>query len=83
MRGFEFTVAIAILLAAVVGFQISLVGIGLGFLLLTRMHRIGWKQNTTRYAVYIPFTLMLVGMGVGGLGMFGMQTVFFGYGFHF
>lgn len=83
VRGFEFTVAIAILLAAVVGFQISLVGIGLGFLLLTRMHRIGWKQNTTRYAVYIPFTLMLVGMGVGGLGMFGMQTVFFGYGFHF
>jgi len=83
VRGFEFAVAFAILLAAVVGFQISLVGIGLGFLLLTRMHRIGWKQNTTRYAVYIPFSLMLVGMGVGGLGMFGMQTVFFGFGFHF
>lgn len=83
VRGFEAAIAIAILVAAVVGFQISLVGIALGFLLLTRMHQVGWREKGTRYAVYIPFTLTLVGMGIGGLGMLGMQPVFFGFGFHF
>ena len=33
--------------------------------------------------VYVPFMLIIGGLLFGGLGLLGMQSVFFGYGFHF
>jgi hypothetical protein len=31
----------------------------------------------------VPFFLILTGLALAGFSLFGMQTVFFGYGFHF
>ncbi|HEY5643616.1 MAG TPA: hypothetical protein VIS31_12160 [Woeseiaceae bacterium] len=36
-----------------------------------------------RTSTWVPFTLIGAGIGPGGMGLFGLQTVFFGFGFHF
>jgi hypothetical protein len=33
--------------------------------------------------VYLPFILVLAGLSLGGTALFGMQTMMFGFGFHF
>jgi hypothetical protein len=33
--------------------------------------------------VWLPFSFIVVGIGFGGLSIFGMYPVLFGYGFHF
>ena len=43
----------------------------------------GWGGRLMRALIYVPFVLILLGVGLASLSMVGMQTVFFGYGFHF
>ncbi len=64
-------------------FQISFFGLCLAFILLPLMHRLGWEHKLVRALVFVPFILILSGVAVAGMSMFGMQSVFFGYGFHF
>ena len=64
-------------------FQISFFGLCLAFVLLPVMHYLGWDAKAMRVLVYLPFALILLGVGLASLSMVGMQTVFFGYGFHF
>jgi cellulose synthase/poly-beta-1,6-N-acetylglucosamine synthase-like glycosyltransferase len=64
-------------------FQISFFGLCFAFILLPIMHKFGWENKFVSVAVYIPFALILMGLLLSTLTMLGMQSSFFGYGFHF
>jgi cellulose synthase/poly-beta-1,6-N-acetylglucosamine synthase-like glycosyltransferase len=83
VRGFEWLAAALFATAAVIGFQVSFIGLAIGFALLPLMHSLGWSNRFVRVLVWIPFSLVVAGMGVGALGMAGLAPVFFGFGFHF
>ena len=63
--------------------QISFMGLSLAFIIFPIMHNKKWGESWLKPVVYIPFILILLGVGIGAAGAFGLQTVFFGFGFHF
>ena len=63
--------------------QISFLGLSLAFVLFPLMHRLTWDNRLISKLVYLPFSIILIGLMIGAASAFGMQTVFFGYGFHF
>lgn len=83
VRVFEFGMGIAFGLTAIATFQVSFLGLSIAFMLMPLMHRTGWGGPIVRRAVWVPFSLMFAGLGLGGLGLFGLQPVLFGFGFHF
>lgn len=83
VQGFEIMSALVFGIVSVFMFQFSFFGLCLAFLLLPVMHHLGWTHRLVRIAVYLPFLLIILGILMAGLSLFGMQTVFFGYGFHF
>ena len=80
---FEWLAASVFLAGAIVSFQIALVGLAIGFLLLPVMHYEGWDNAVIRRIDFLPSILIAAGIGLGGLGLFGLQPVLFGFGFHF
>lgn len=84
IRTFEITVAIAFLTAAIAGAHIGFAGLAIAFLLLSVMHTTGWDGPLARYCVWLPFTLILIAILLGGAGVMGLAPVMlFGFGFHF
>lgn len=83
IQGFEIGIGLIFAIVCVLLFQVSFLGLCLAFCLLPIMHHLGWEHRFVRKLVYVPFVLILMGVALGGLSSFGMQTVFFGYGFHF
>lgn len=83
VQGFEIGVGILFMLLALWMFQISFFGLCLAFLLLPLMHHLPWNHRFVKVAVYVPFVLIMMGVFLSGLSVFGMKAVFFGYGFHF
>ena len=69
--------------ACVLMFQISFFGLCLAFMLLPLMHHLAWSDRRVRMLVFLPFAFIMLGVVTAGLSVFGMQAVFFGYGFHF
>jgi cellulose synthase/poly-beta-1,6-N-acetylglucosamine synthase-like glycosyltransferase len=80
---FEVLTGLVFGLVSIFMFQISFFGLCFAFILLPLMHRLGWENKFVRVAVYIPFVLILMGLILSSLSMLGMQSSFFGYGFHF
>ena len=80
---FEVFTGLVFAVVCVYMFQISFFGLCLAFILLPLMHHLGWDSKLVKAVVFIPFLLILTGVAVAGMSMFGMQSVFFGYGFHF
>ncbi|MBL7826303.1 MAG: glycosyltransferase [Saprospiraceae bacterium] len=70
-------------IAAIYMFQISFIGLCLAFLMMPLMHHLKWEHKLVRVLAYVPFALILLGVALSGLSVFGMKAVFFGYGFHF
>jgi hypothetical protein len=64
-------------------FQVALLGLAIGFFMLPLMHVTGWDYGPFRTIAWVPFLLILAGIPLGGLGLFGVQPVMFGFGFHF
>lgn len=83
VQAFEFATGAGFLIAAVATFQVSFAGVALGFMALPLMHGMGWKSPLTRSLMWAPFALMMLGVGLGATSVFGLQPVFFGFGFHF
>lgn len=83
VRGFEVMAGVLFFLAALATVQVSLVGVALGFFLLPALHRAGWDHPAFRLIVWAPFAFVLLGVALGGVGVAGLQPVFFGFGFHF
>ena len=83
VRLFEFGMGLIFLCCALIGAQVSFIGLSLAFLLLPVMHGAGWERSWVRKAVWVPFLVFLAGLSLGVAGVAGLQPVFFGYGFHF
>lgn len=81
--GFEIFVGIAFAIMAVISVQISFLGLSLAFLLLPAAHQFGWNQRGLSILRRLPFLLILSGIMLGGMGLAGLQPMFFGFGFHF
>lgn len=83
VRCLEIFAGFAFLLSAIATVQPSFAGVALAFMLLPLMHRVGWNHPVMRRVAWLPFLLFLSGLGLGVLGVAGLQPVFFGFGFHF
>lgn len=83
VQSLEIGIGLALAALSVFSVQISLFGLSMAFLLMPVMHRLGWENKAISGLVYVPFILIIAGIGLAGLSMYGMQSVFFGYGFHF
>ena len=64
-------------------FQVSFLGLSLGFILLPVLHHKRWENPLLRMLVHVPFAFILLGIALGGVSLLGLSTVLFGYGFHF
>jgi hypothetical protein len=51
--------------------------------MLPILHQVPWDCWPVRIAIQVPLCLIIVGVLLGSLSLMGIQTVFFGYGFHF
>jgi len=80
---FEFSSGLFFALICLSLFQISFFGLCLAFMLLPVMHHLNWDSPVVKLLVYLPFIIILTGIGLSTLSALGMQTIFFGYGFHF
>lgn len=83
VQALEIIVGIVFLIAGLKMMQISFFGLCLGFLMLPVLHHTGWERRWMRPLVYLPFVFILGGVLLSSLSIMGMQSVFFGYGFHF
>jgi cellulose synthase/poly-beta-1,6-N-acetylglucosamine synthase-like glycosyltransferase len=83
VQGLEITCALVLVALACATFQIPFLGLALGYLMFPVMHHLRWDALATRALVHVPFALIVSGFGIGSLSLLGVQTVFFGYGFHF
>lgn len=83
MRYLEFTAGLVFLIAAIVTFQVAFIGLAIGFMMMPFMHTAGWDNPLSRLLVWLPFSFIMLGISLGGLGIFGIYPVMFGYGFHF
>ncbi|MFL5412855.1 MAG: glycosyltransferase family 2 protein [Myxococcales bacterium] len=83
VQGFEVACGVVFACICVATFQVAFLGLSLGFILLPVLHHVRWENPILRPLVHLPFTLILVGILLGGLSLLGMPTVLFGYGFHF
>jgi cellulose synthase/poly-beta-1,6-N-acetylglucosamine synthase-like glycosyltransferase len=83
LRGFELACGITFAALCLRTFQVAFLGVAIGFALLPVLHQAGWDHPVLRRAVYLPFLLIVAGLTLGGMSVFGLQPVFFGYGFHF
>lgn len=79
----EWTAAWVFLIGALASFQIALFGLAIGYALLAIMHSADWGRPGLQTLTWVPFTMIATGIALGGLSLFGMQPVFFGFGFHF
>ncbi|HMQ46101.1 MAG TPA: glycosyltransferase family 2 protein [Saprospiraceae bacterium] len=80
---FEIATGLVFGVVCIYAFQISFLGLCLAFLLLPLLHHAGWRNPWINALTYLPFALILLGVVMAGLSLVGMQSVFFGYGFHF
>ncbi len=83
VRYFEIFTGVLFGVISILMFQISFLGLCFAFILLPVMHRLGWENKLVKVLVYVPFILILIGLMLATLDLAGMQSTFFGYGFHF
>jgi hypothetical protein len=83
VQGFELLCGITFGATCVALLQISFLGLSLSFVLLPVLHHVSWEHPLMQRLIYVPFLLILTGISLGGLGVLGVQPIFFGYGFHF
>jgi len=75
--------ALLLVALACATFQLPFLGLALGYLMFPVLHHLRWDSLAARALVHLPFALIVSGFGIGSLSLMGVQTVFFGYGFHF
>ncbi|HKB75430.1 MAG TPA: glycosyltransferase family 2 protein [Myxococcales bacterium] len=83
VQGLEILCGVAFAVICLQTFQISFMGLSLGFILLPVLHHKRWENPLLRMLVHVPFAFILLGIALGGLSLLGLSTVLFGYGFHF
>lgn len=83
VQGLELICGAILVSLACVTVQLPFLGLALGYLMLPILHHVRWDCRPVRAALQVPLSLIIVGLALGSLSLMGVQTVFFGYGFHF
>lgn len=83
VQALELLVGASLVVLACLTMQIPFLGLAIGYLMLPLLHHWRWETGAVRLLVHVPFFLIVTGIGLGSLALMGVQTVFFGYGFHF
>ena len=83
VQTFEIGCGLLFAYAAMQSFQIAFFGLALALLMFPILHHVRWENRIVQVMVMLPLLLVVTGMGVSGMALAGMQTVFFGFGFHF
>ncbi|MFY9234032.1 MAG: glycosyltransferase [Fimbriimonadaceae bacterium] len=83
VQGIELGTGIAFGILCILNLQLAFLGLCIAFVLHPTLHHVRWQHPAMRVLVHVPFAFILVGLALGAMSMLGMQTVFFGYGFHF
>jgi cellulose synthase/poly-beta-1,6-N-acetylglucosamine synthase-like glycosyltransferase len=83
VQGIELVCGAVLVSLACVTVQLPFLGLALGYLMLPILHHVHWDCLPVRAVIQVPLTLIILGMVLGSLSLMGIQTVFFGYGFHF
>jgi hypothetical protein len=83
VRSLEWLAAIVFGVGALASFQVSLFGLAIAYALVAAMNSLTWGVSLLTKLVWLPFTLILSGMVLGGMSLLGLQPLFFGFGFHF
>ena len=83
VQGIELICGSVLVSLACVTVQLPFLGLALGYLMLPILHHVPWDCRPVRAVIQVPLALIIVGVVLGSLSLMGVQTVFFGYGFHF
>jgi len=83
VQGLELGCGAVLVTLACATIQLPFLGLALGYLMLPLLHHWRWDSPAVRALVYMPFIFIVMGIALGSLSLVGVQTVFFGYGFHF
>jgi len=83
VQRFEWFAAMVFGIGALASFQIALFGIAVAYGLMAVMHASDWGRPGLQTMAWIPFSFIATGLVFGGMGLIGIQPVFFGFGFHF
>jgi len=83
VQRFEWLAATVFAIGALASFQIALFGIAVAYGLISVMHSSDWGRPGLQTMTWVPFSFIATGLALGGMGLFGLQPVFFGFGFHF
>ena len=83
VQGIELVCGAVLVSLACATVQLPFLGLALGYLMLPILHQVPWDCWPVRIAIQVPLSLIIVGVLLGSLSLMGIQTVFFGYGFHF
>lgn len=83
VQGIELVCGAVLVTLACVTVQLPFLGLALGYLMLPILHHVSWARRAVQAVIQVPLCLIIVGMVLGSLFLIGVQTVFFGYGFHF
>lgn len=83
VQAFEVMAGLVFAVICVMMMQVSFLGLSLAFMLMPVMHHYSWTNSFVQFASYVPFVLIMAGIGLGVMALFGMPTLFFAFGFHF
>lgn len=83
VQGIELVCGAVLVSLACATVQLPFLGLALGYLMLPLLHHVPWNCRLVQAAIQIPLALIILGLALGSLSLMGIQTVFFGYGFHF
>jgi len=83
VQSLEIAIGATLVTLACATVQLPFLGLALAYLMLPLLHHWRWESLGVRVLVQLPFFLIVTGIALGSLSLIGVQTVFFGYGFHF
>lgn len=83
VQGIELFFGAVLVVLACATVQLPFLGLALAYLMLPILHHVRWDAPAVRAVIRLPLMLILLGVFLGSLSLMGVQTVLFGYGFHF
>jgi len=83
VQGFEILCGVVLGLTCLKLFQISFFGITIAYVLLPVLHHVSWEHPFMRKLIYVPFLLVIGGLGISTFALLDILPVFLSCGFHF
>lgn len=83
VQGFEVATGIVFIVMSLKMAQLSFLGLSLAYVMHPLTHHLSWNHGLLRPLLHLPATLMVAGLGLGGLALIGIQPVFLNFGVHF